>query len=194
GGAVSQEVNFAPTPGIWLQSVSSRKSHGGAGNFDINLPSDGSGVECRQGNYTVVFRFADPIATITGASAGSTGTGSNPTITSRGVGADPREYIVNLSNVPNAQYTDVALTGITDSAGHTATTIGSSMGVLVGDVTGNATVTNTDVSAVKAQVNPTAPVSAGNFRADITANGFVTNTDVAATKAQVDPTGGLPKR
>jgi hypothetical protein len=57
------------------------------------------------------------------------------------------------------------------------------MGVLVGDVTGNGTVSNTDVASVKAQV--AAPVTASNFRNDVTINGIVSNTDVSTTKSQV---------
>ena len=57
------------------------------------------------------------------------------------------------------------------------------MGVLVGDVNGNGTVSNTDVSTVKGQVS--APVSSSNFRNDVNANGVISNTDVSLTKTQV---------
>ena len=45
-----------------VQSAVSRKTHGGAGSFDINLPLSGpSGIECRGGgatnDYTVVVNF-----------------------------------------------------------------------------------------------------------------------------------------
>ena len=66
------------------------------------------------------------------------------------------------------------------------------IGVLLGDVTANRVVTNTDVGAVKSQVNPTAPVTQANFRNDVSVNGVVTNTDVGTVKTQVNPTGGLP--
>jgi hypothetical protein len=186
GGTLSNEVNFAATPGIWLQSTTSRKSHGGAGSFEVNLPLDGSGIECRTGDYTMVFRFANTLSAVTSASASSTGTGPNPTITSKGIGIDAHEYIVNLSNVPNGQRTGVTLNGVTDSAGNTATTLTGTMGVLVGDVSANKVVSNTDVAAVKGQV--AAPVSGSNFRDDINANGVISNTDVSLTKTQVGTT------
>ena len=183
GGTVSNEVNFAATPGLWLQSMSSRKSHGAAGSFEVNLPLDGSGIECRTGDYTMVFRFANTLSAVTSASASSTGTGPNPTITSKGIGIDAHEYIVNLSNVPNGQRTAVTLNGVTDSAGNTATALTGTMGVLVGDVSANKVVSNTDVATVKGQV--AAPVSGSNFRSDVNANGVISNTDVSVTKTQV---------
>jgi hypothetical protein len=60
------------------------------------------------------------------------------------------------------------------------------MGVLVGDVSANKVVSNTDVAAVKGQV--AAPVSGSNFRTDVNANGVISNTDVSTTKAQVGTT------
>jgi hypothetical protein len=60
------------------------------------------------------------------------------------------------------------------------------MGVLLGDVNGNAVVSNTDVSNVKGQVAAT--VSASNFRDDVSVNGIISNTDVGLTKAQVGTT------
>jgi hypothetical protein len=180
GGAVSQEVNFPPTPGIWLQSVSSRKTHGAAGTFDVDLPVNGSGVECRVGDYTVVFRFANPITAVASASVSSGGTGSNPSVASRGVGSDPHEYIVNLSNIPNGQYTAVTLTGVTDSAGNNAATVTRTFGILVGDVNGSKVVTSGDTNLCKAQALQ--PVTSANFRLDVNASGAITTGDVNLIK------------
>jgi hypothetical protein len=55
--------------------------------------------------------------------------------------------------------------------------------VLIGDVTNNTIVSNSDVASVKARV--AAPVSSANFRADVTANGIISNSDVSTTKARV---------
>ena len=184
GGIQSNEVNFPGTPGIWLQSVSSRKLHG-ATPFNITLPLDGTAIESRSGgasgDYTVVFKFAAPVSEVTGASVSSTGAGSNPSITNRTVGPN-NEYIVSLTNVPNAQYTTVTLTGVTTTGG-TTPTLSATMGVLVGDITTNRAVSNTDVAGVKGQIS--APVTASNFRMDVNANGIVSNTDVSTTKGQI---------
>jgi hypothetical protein len=164
---------------VQLVSAASRKTHGGAGVFDIPLPQSGPrGVECRtggaNGDYTIVFTFATPITSCGTASAGTVHPGSSP-----------NECAVDLTGVPNGQYFTVSLTNVfdnqTNSGNFTAT-----MGVLLGDVTANGVVSNTDVSAIKTQV--AAPVTAGNFRDDVNANGVISNTDVSLTKAQVGTT------
>ena len=183
GGAFSQEVNFAATPGIQLLGISSRKQHGASGpTFDLNLPIDSSGIEPRIGDYTIVFKFANTISSVTDASVGSSGTESNPTISSKGVGLDAHEYIVNLSNVPNAQYTAVSLTGVTDSAGNTASTVSATMGVLVGDVNGSKRVDAADVSSVRQQTLQT--ITTANFRNDINASGRIDAADVSVARQQ----------
>jgi hypothetical protein len=152
-----------PTP----TSIVSRKAHGSAGTFDIDLPLTGNpGIECRSGgpngDHDVVFAFADPapiaVATCNG----------NPATTS----SSGDETTVHCTGISNAQRVTVSLGGISVS-----------MDVLLGDVSANDVVTNTDVASVKSPVG--ASVSASNFRNDVNANGIVSNTDVSATKAQV---------
>lgn len=187
GGAVSQEVNFGPTPGIWLQSISSRKQHGSAGTFDVNLPIDGSGIEPRAGDYTVVFRFAATLGSVNNVSVASTG-GSSATVASSGKGTDQHEFIVNLSNVPNAQRTSVTLNGVIDSAGNTATTLTSTMGVLVGDTTSNGVVNSADISQVQGQSGQL--ITNDNCREDLTVNGAINSADISL--AQQRSGTGLP--
>ena len=98
-------------------------------------------------------------------------------------GGDPHRYIVSLTGVSNAQFITLTLSNVIDSGGNHADTVSQSMGVLVGDVNGNGTLSNTDVSTVKGQVS--APVTSSNFRNDVNANGVISNTDVSLTKAQV---------
>jgi hypothetical protein len=100
---------------------------------------------------------------------------------------------VNLTGVPNAQYTTVILTGAVDSTGATGNVSGT-MGVLIGDVNANGVLTNADVSLVKAQVAAGGSVdpSGSNFRDDVNANGVITNADVSLTKAQVAAGAALP--
>jgi uncharacterized MnhB-related membrane protein len=57
------------------------------------------------------------------------------------------------------------------------------MGVLVGDVNGNAAVNASDVSLTKAQVGQ--PVTGSNFREDVNANGTISSTDVAIVKSDL---------
>jgi hypothetical protein len=170
-----------------LTSVVSRKVHGSAGTFDINLPLAGTrGVECRSGgasnDYMLVFTFPNNLTSVAGASVTS-GAGS---VSSSSIGPNPNQYTVNLTGVTTAQYVTVTLSNVADSAGNTGNVTAPQMGVLVGDVNANGVVSNTDVSAVKSQV--AAPVTASDFRNDVTANGVISNTDVSTTKTQVGTT------
>jgi PQQ-like domain len=174
------------TPSVQLTGVVSRKIHGGAGKFDVDLPLTGPrGHECRSGgtngDYTMVFTFSKTLAVVGSATTDCGSVGSSMIDSS-----DAHQYIVNLTgeNSCNGGYITVTLHDVIDSDGNTSSTISSPpMALLVGDVTANGIASNTDVAAVKAQV--AAPVTASNFRNDVNANGIVSNTDVSITKAQV---------
>jgi hypothetical protein len=150
----------------------------------VALPFSGTtGIECRSGgasgNHQVVFAFATPIISVSSASvtpgAGGTGSVSGPAV------INGNQVTVNLSNVSNAQTLTINLVGVSDGT-HSAN-VSVPMGVLLGDVTANKVVSNTDVASIKTQV--AAPVAASNFRNDVNANGIISNTDVSTTKAQV---------
>jgi hypothetical protein len=173
---------------VQLTGIASRKIHGGATTFDVDLGLNGTGVECRSGgdngDYTVVFTFADTLTNVSGASIG----GGTAAISSDGIGADPHEYIVNLTGVTNQQRVTVTLNSIQDSVGHFSSTMSGTMPVLLGDVNGNGNVAGSDVNLCKAQVG--LELSLDNFRTDVNTNGSVTGSDVNVIKAQVG--GGLP--
>jgi hypothetical protein len=183
GSAWQTLTEHYTVPPVELVTVTSTKVHGDAGTFDVDLASDGSGIECRSGgssnDYTLVFTFTNPLTTVDLALV-SSGTGS---VSSSAIGSDAHQYIVNLTGVTNAQLITVSLTNVSDSAGNSSSLVSASMSILIADVNGNGAVSNTDVAAVKAQV--AAPVTSSNFRHDVNANGIITNTDVSVTKAQV---------
>ena len=180
GGTFSNEVTFAATPGIQLLGITSTKTHGGAGVFDVNLPLDGSGIECRSGgtnnNHTLVFNFANPVSSVTSAALVA-GTGS---IASASV--ENGDFVVSLIGVTNAQRITVTLTGVTDSAGNSAASVSATMGVLLGDVNASARVDSGDVSLVRQQTLQT--ITTSNFREDINASGRVDAGDVSIARQQ----------
>jgi hypothetical protein len=170
---------------LQLMGAVSRKTHGGAGTFDINLPlSSGPGVECRSGggNYTEVFTFTNNVTS--GSAAVTSGTGS--------VSGSPvfsgHTMTVNLIGVIDVQKITVTLTGVTDEFSQVLPSTPVSMNVLIGDVNGNKVVNATDVTLVKSQVGQA--VTGSNFREDVNADGSLTSTDVALTKSHVGD--GLP--
>jgi hypothetical protein len=165
----------APVP----QSAFSRKTHGAAGTFDIPLPlTSNVGVECRSGgvtnDYQMIINFATSVTV--GSASVTSGTGSVSSFSVSGP-----QVTVNLTGVTNIQRITVTLFNVNDG-----TDIGNvpvSMGVLVGDVNGNAVVNASDVSLAKSQVG--VPVSGSNFREDVNANGLINSVDVALVKAKV---------
>jgi len=159
----------------------SRKTHGAAGNFDIDLLTGTPAIECRTGgtnkDYQIVLTF--PVAvTFGGASVtpGSGGTASlaGPAITS----PDGKEITVNLTNVSNVQTITVTLTGLND--GTNTYDVSVQMGVLIGDVNASGVVTSGDANLCKAQALQ--PVTSTNFRNDINASGSITTGDVNIIK------------
>jgi hypothetical protein len=156
----------------------SRKTHGPAGTFDINLPFIGDpGIECRSGGpsgiHQVVVTFATPV-TLNSASV-SSGTGSVSSATVNG-----NQVFVNLTGVTNAQTIAVTLFGVNN--GTNTGNVVIPMSVLLGDTGGNKTVNSTDVSQTKLQSGTAANL--GNFRTDVTVNGLINSSDVSTVKNQ----------
>ncbi len=186
---VAQPYIFNPNPGpVQLVSAVSRKVHGSAGTFDIGLgaqdpPPPGSlGIECRSGgangDYTLVFTFANPLTNVAGASVTS-GTG---TVSSSAIGSDNHDYVVNLTGVTNTQVLTVSLVTVSDAAGHASASVPISMGVLLADVNASHRVDAADVSLVRQQTLQ--PVTATNFREDINTSGRIDAADVSIARQQ----------
>jgi PKD repeat protein len=175
-----------------LTAVESWLTHGGNTTpFKINLPLTGTrGVECRSssslgaGNYTMVFSFAHNLTRVAGASV-TAGTGmvsGSPIVgPNASLGLAANQCAVNLTNVSNAQYITVAITGAHDVAG---ANFGAAqqMGVLLGDVNASGNVDAADVGLVQRQNNQ--PVTDSNFRADVNASGNIDAADVGITQRQ----------
>src|SRR5206468_7031760 len=96
-------------------------------------------------------------------------------------GGGTSQITVNLTGITNVQRITVTLFNVND--GTHMGNVPVSMGVLVGDVNGNAAVNASDVSLTKSQVGMA--VSGSNFREDANANGSINAADVALVKAKV---------
>jgi uncharacterized repeat protein (TIGR01451 family) len=155
----------------------SRKTHGTAGVFDINLPLSGNpGIECRtggaSGNHQVVVTFALPV-TLNSASVSGMGSVSSVTVSSNKV-------FVNLTGVANAQTIAINLFGVND--GSSSGNVVIPMSVLLGDTTANKAVNSSDVSQTKSH-SGTVP-NMNTFRTDVTVNGLINSSDIATVKAK----------
>jgi uncharacterized protein (TIGR02597 family) len=162
-------------------SAGSRKNHGGAGSFDLNVPaSNGLGVECRtpgSGNtHQIIFTFANPV-TITDATVGP---GPNATGSVAGSPIVNGNHVtVNLSNVSNPQRLTLKLLGVSD--GVIANDFLVTMGFLSGDVNANGVVESSDVSAVQGHTRQR--VSNSTFIYDVNCNGSIESSDVSTVQA-----------
>jgi hypothetical protein len=58
----------------------------------------------------------------------------------------------------------------------------ATMGVLVGDTTGNGSVNSSDISQTKAESGNAA--MSGNFRTDVTVNGLINSSDISTVKSK----------
>lgn len=179
-------------PAPVAQSAVSRKTHGTAGTFDVDLPLTGTpGVEPRTGgathDYQLIVTFpttvsvtGNPQAQVTSGTGqvGSGGVSNGGMVTVNG-----STVTVPLTNVANAQTINVTLFGVNRSGN-----VVIPMSKLIGDVNGNRSVNAGDVSLAKARVGQA--VGAATFRADTNANGTINSTDVSVVKANVGT--GMP--
>lgn len=173
---------LAPAPPVGLLDVVSRKTHGSAGAFDIDLPVIGPvGIECRSGgpdgDYTMIFTFAHNLLRVGAVCCHGASVSSSMISTS-----NPSQYIVNLTSITNASYVTVTLDNVDGSEETHNDTVAQEMGVLMGDVNASGQVDGNDVSAVQAATRQT--VGSTNFRYDVNTNGVIDGNDVSATQAQ----------
>ena len=162
-----------------LARAVSRKTHPSAGRCDILLPQTGArGVECRTGgagnDHQIVATFVEPV-TFTNAVV-SAGTG----VISGTSGNGTNVVTIDLTGVTNAQNLTITLTNV--SEGGPAINIPITFGVLLGDVSGNGTVSASDIGQTKAQSGQ--PVFATNFRTDVNASGGINASDIGQVRAQ----------
>lgn len=174
------EFNGSVPPPVSLTSAVSRKTHTGAGAFDINLPLAGGGVECRgaTGNHTLVLTFANTLA-----SAGNLMvTGGTARISNGQLGADAHQYVIDLAGVANAQTVSVTLTNVMDSAGNYSSTQPLSFGVLLGDANGDGNVNSGDATITRNRSGQ--DTSAANFRADYNTDGSINAADATIVRGR----------
>ncbi len=156
----------------------SRKVHGSAGTFDIDLPLTGNpGVECRgggsEGNYQIVVNFPATVSA------------TNPRVTSgtatvTSINSNGSQVTVDLTGVTNAQRVTLVFSASENGAPAADVTI--PMTVLYCDTNGNNVVNASDIGQSKASTGQI--VTAANFRNDVNANGTINASDTAAVKSQ----------
>ena len=175
GNTICSAGNIEPVSAV------SRKTHGSAGTFDVDLPLTGKpGIEDRTGpqagRHKVVVTFSVPVSvqnvTVT------PGTGKIASLDSTTpFSVNNTEVTVNLTNVSNAQTLSINLIGV--SGGGKSGNVSIPMSVLLADVDATGRVDGNDVSDVQSHTRQT--VNLANFRYDIDTTGRIDGNDVSTT-------------
>ena len=176
----------APTPDtcnpLLLTSAVSRMTHGGAGDFDVDLPLTGEpGVECRNGggNLTVVVTFTNTMVSGNASVTGGIGNVAGMTFSGNTVTA-------NLTGVDDVQRLTLTLSNMTDSFAQVLPDTTLDVNILIGDTNANKSVSASDVGQTKAQAG--VAVTAANFREDVIPNGSISASDIGQVKADAGHT------
>jgi hypothetical protein len=164
---VAQGYVFDPT----VTTAASRKTHGGAGTFDVDLPLTGTtGIEPRtggaSGDYQIVVRSGVPISF-------SSVTTSCGTISSASTSGS--ETIVNLTGVPNASRCSITLHNLSGD-------LIVPVAFLIGDTNADGFVDSADIAQTKSQSGKA--VANSNFREDLNVDGFLDSADIAFVKSK----------
>ena len=168
--SITESVRNAFIGPLQLTAAVSRKTHGSAGTFDVNLPLSGEpGVECRNsnGNHTFVFTFSTNVVSGSASVTGGTGSVSGNPIFSGNT------MTVNLRGVTDVQKITVTLSDVTSSTSQVLPDTSVSANMLIGDTNGDKTVNNSDVRQTRDQVGMA--VTESNFREDVMVNGAITS-------------------
>ena len=95
---------------------------------------------------------------------------------------DGNQMIVDLAGVADQQTITVTLSNVTDVFAQVVPPVTVSMRVLVGDTTGNGSVSASDIGQTKAQSGQA--VTNNNFRTDVAANGSINASDIGLVKSR----------
>lgn len=180
----SAPLSVTPCGAITPLTAVSRKVHGSAGTFDVNLLGLSMGIEPRtggpSGNHEIVITFPTPVTI--GSISSSCGTIAQTTT----AGA---ETTIELAGVPNVTQCSVDLHGV--SNGSNTNDVSIPVGFVLGDTNGNGLVNSSDISQTQSQSGQ--QVTLNNFREDVTVNGQINSSDIALVQSRSGtglPSGG----
>ena len=161
----------------------SRKTHGGSGNWDVNLPLIGNpGIECRgtTGEHKVVVTFANPVTVNGSTTPPPSAVTVSGTATVSAVTVNGSVVTIDLTGVANEQTITLTLNNVSDGTNTGAVIV--PMGVLSGDTTADRFVNSADIGQTKSQSG--AAIGPDNFRTDVTVDGFINSGDISLVKSK----------
>ena len=177
-GVPDECEDFTPPSAV---AAVSRRSHGLAGSFDVDV-SSGCAVECRSGGpQLVIVDFDEAIIAADGSLADNNDvTLSSGTVTGQVVLGGTKLFVV-MTGVTDKTCLTMSCGGITDAAGNVVTDTVRII-VLAGDATGDKAVNVADIGFVAGQSSQ--PLTGANFRRDVTADGAINVADIGFTSGR----------
>ncbi len=178
-GPPSSPIQVTPSASaaLVLVNVVSRKAHGAAGAFELELDATqpiGASVTVEPrfigSGHTLVYQFNAPVSLPATVAVNPPASGVATVVAANG-----NKLTVSLTGVADNSRATVTLSGVNGDM----TLFPVSIGFLVGDVNSTRAVKASDISAAKARIGPT---TIANFRFDVNASGAVDQTDIAAMK------------
>lgn len=170
-------IEATPVPPSITAAVS-RKTHGGAGSFDMDVRASGA-VECRKNGPTkVIVTFSQPVFGHDGLDTTDVSLSSG-TVT--GVSINGSVLIIDMTDVADATMLTIGFAGIENQYG-LAVSGTLTFGSLLGDVNKTKDVNLIDVGAVKAQYGNV--VSSSTFKYDLNIDGSLNLIDVGLAKSR----------
>jgi hypothetical protein len=167
---------ICPSGSIVPVSAVSRKTHGSAGDFEVDLPLIGKpGIECRTGPvaqaHKVVVTFSAPV-TVTNVTA-TPGAGGTITNQQPSFSVSNSQVTVNLTGVSNQQTFTINLLGVSD--GTRSGDVAIPMSVLLGDVNATGRTDSGDQTLVRN--NSVSIPNLSTFRMDVNCSGRIDSGD-----------------
>lgn len=180
---------------LTLTGVSSRKLHGaGAVAYDLPLAMNQSingavTVEPRDigAGHLIVFQF-DEVITSAGSVAVVDEASATVTAPAPSIGTNTQEILVSIPALADNKRVAITLSNINGIGFN----VSVALGFRVGDFNNSATLTQADVSSVKARAGQT--ISVSTFQFDVNKTGAVTAADIAVVKKRsgLFPTNAAP--
>lgn len=174
-GTILRTTNGGAADSFNLVSAASRR-----GPFEIALPLSGSpGIECRisdNHHRTLVFTFNHLVSAV---ESGTTTCGRFGEV--RVNPENAQQVLVYYNSGPcNGEEVILSLYGVQDDQGNTLADVSVTMGLLVGDVTGDGVVDDADLQATELALGQ--PTDESNFRADVNSSGSIDRTDAGIVR------------
>ncbi|MCX6354697.1 MAG: dockerin type I domain-containing protein [Candidatus Aureabacteria bacterium] len=182
---------FTPCDVFRIESAVSRRVHGDAGDFDIDLLNPLAGndvaVECRTGGpekLVVAFSLDLRGQGTHEISDVSVTSSREPVPTVTNVSVSGKVLTIDMTGAVDQSRLTISFPGIRDMWAGNAVSETLCLAVMSCDITGDGVVNIFDLVAVKSNLDR--PVSGSNVRSDVTADGFVNIYDILAVKLNLD--------